>query len=145
MDYEGESTVSEGDSGCCSSDGPFRRRTSTVTGLSGSSGFLTAPPTTGTEGLRPPRRKRRPSYSKAIGGFAASSSAGPLGTSSVESLQVLSGRKSNKYDEERSQGGSGPLIGQPPSPTAVSFHERITENVPSTVRSSLPSLYNRKA
>ena len=49
------------------------------------------------------------------------------------------------YDGGEPQGGSGPIVCQAPSPTAVSFYDRITENAPSTVRSSLPSLYNRNA
>ena len=137
---------SEGDSGCCSSDGPFRRRASTLTGLSGSTGFLTSPPTSGSNGgVRPPRRKRRPSYSKAIGTLATSPSTGQFETTSVESMQVVPCRDDIYYDGGEPQGGSGPIVGQAPSPTAVSFYDRITENAPSTVRSSLPSLYNRNA
>lgn len=137
---------SEGDSGCCSSDGPFRRRASTLTGLSGSTGFLTSPPNTGSNvGVRPPRRKRRPSYSKAIGTLATSPSTGHFETTSVESMQVVPCREDIYYDGVEPQGGSGPIVGQAPSPTAVSFYDRITENAPSSVRSSLPSLYNRNA
>ena len=143
MDYDEETTFSEGDSGCCSSDGQFRRRSSTVTGLSGSTGFLTSPPSTAPTGVRPPRRKRRPSYSKAIGTLATSPSTGQFETTSVESMQVVPCRNEDYYHESEPQGGSGPIIGQAPSPTAVSFYDRITENVPSSVRSSLPSLYNR--
>ena len=145
MEYEGELTVSEEDSGCCSSDGQFRRRSSTVTGLSGSTGFLTSPPTSGAGGIRPPRRKRRPSYSKAIGSLVTSPSAGQLGATSAESVQIVAGREDDIYDEGKPQGGSGPLVGQSPSPTAASFYDRITENVPSAVRASLPTLYNRNA
>ena len=145
MDYEEDTTFSEGDSGCCSSDGQFRHRSSTMTGLSGSTGFLTAPPNSGASGIRPPRRKRRPSYSKAIGTLATSPSTGQFETTSVESMQVVPCREGGYYEGGEPQGGSGPIVGQAPSPTAVSFYDRMTENTSSTVRSSLPTLYNRNA
>ena len=143
MDYEEDTTFSEGDSGCCSSDGQFRRRSSTITGLSGSTGFMTAPPNSGSSGVRPPRRKRRPSYSKAIGTLATSPSTGKFETTSVESMQVAQCREGSYYDGGQPQGGSDPIVGQAPSPTTASFYDRINENAPSTVRSSLPTLYNR--
>ena len=147
MDYDEDTTYSEGDSGCCSSDGQFRRRSSTVTGIEGGSpGVATHPPNTGgPSGIRPPRRKRRPSYSKAIGTLATSPATGQFETTSVESMQVVPCREDIYYDEGQPQGGSGPIVRQAPSPTTVSFYNRIAENVPSTLRSSLPSLYNRNA
>ena len=138
MDYEGDLNVSEGDSGCCSSsDGQFRRRSSTVTGLSGSMGFLTSPPTQAEGGFRPPRRKRRPSYSKAVnnlpGAAHANIAAGQMETTSAESLQMLKcrgeggGIEDDTYDEGKPLGGSGPLVMSSESRSSVptSFYDRI--------------------
>ena len=144
MDYEGELTVSEGDSGCCSSDGQFRRRSTTVTGLGGSTGFVTSPPATvGIGGLRPPRRKRRPSYNKAVGSLGGSPAVGNFETTSAESLQILSCRQQDHYDEREPIGGSGPLSAQTRATTASSFYDRVAENDPATVHASLPTLSNR--
>ena len=148
MDYEGELTVSEGDSGCCSSDGQFRRRSSTITGLAASTGFLTSPPTTtvGVGGLRPPRRKRRPSYNKAVSSLGGSPVVGNLETTSAESLQILPCSREEDTCDEKNQplGGSGPLSGQTRSTTAAAeFYGRIAANDPATAHVSLPTLYNR--